>query len=255
MMHRILVTGGSGWISFDYRLVFTDYRLSTMTASRRGWGILNQEAWRQGSPRGGGQMMMMMGVMMIWMIRLNSNWMFSSRAEMQEKNKSSGWMTRRRKYGSLNSSQVERDANEKSKRVYNPDLGNPGRLALRCVWVSGWAWKNQKGSWVNSIDEQTWQACISNEKIIIKVEANLKWELLLWLSGFDWKFNEIKKMQRSPLQSGLVGKLRSQLLLGSSLHARFLECSCKLKYQMVFLFSPFCAFFCRISFWIKKFKF
>ena len=52
---------------------------------------------------------------------------------MQEKNKSSGWMTRRRKYGSLNSSQVERDANEKSKRVYNLDLGNPGRLALRCV--------------------------------------------------------------------------------------------------------------------------
>ena len=175
---------------------------------------------------------------------------------MEEEDNSSGWMTRRRKYESPHTSQeVERDANEKSKRVYNQDLGNPGRLALRCVWVSGWAWKNQKGSWVNSIDEQTWQACISNEKIIIKVEANLKWELLLWLSGFDWKFNEIKKMQRSPLQSGLVGKLRFQLLLGSSLRAQFLECSCKLKYQMVFLFSPFCAFFCRISFWIKKFKF
>ena len=43
-------------------------------------------------------------------------------------------MTRRRKYESQHTSQeVERDANEKSKRVYNPDLGNPGKLALRCV--------------------------------------------------------------------------------------------------------------------------
>ena len=42
-------------------------------------------------------------------------------------------MTKRRKYESLHSSQVERDANEKSKRVYNLDLGNPARLALRCV--------------------------------------------------------------------------------------------------------------------------